>query len=272
MTRVMPPKPCTVADFGCKVSMMAVNGTTKVSPATVTTIPSSTASVSGKLMVKVEPCCGFDRIEMRPPSAWMDSRTTSMPTPRPEMSETADAVEKPGRKIRLSISSSDRGASAAMRPFAAASDLTRARSIPAPSSAILITIRPDRCNAERWTKPSSGFPSAIRRSGLPVHDRWHSGSCGSADRPSARSPCYRLPSLLTARGADGLAGHPRALPHQPGHRLEYRLHRPRADRHYAVLNFPRQLFQLVEAVRNARRTGEPSLQHLLRQHGLIDHQ
>ena len=90
-------------------------------------MPSSTASVSGRLSVKVEPLPGFEVIEMRPPSAWIERRTTSMPTPRPEMSETVSAVEKPGRKIRLSISSSVSVASAAIRPLSMAMPLARAR-------------------------------------------------------------------------------------------------------------------------------------------------
>ena len=48
----------------------------------------------------------MELIEIRPPSAWIERFTTSMPTPRPEMLEMDEAVENPGRKIRLSISSS----------------------------------------------------------------------------------------------------------------------------------------------------------------------
>ncbi len=68
-------------------------------------------------MVKVEPWPGREAIEMRPPRAWIERLTTSMPTPRPEMLETVSAVEKPGRKIRLSISLSESWASAAIRPL-----------------------------------------------------------------------------------------------------------------------------------------------------------
>ena len=93
---------------------------TSVWPATVTTMPSSTARVSGRLIVKVDPRPGATMIVMRPPSAWIERLTTSMPTPRPEMSETTEAVEKPGRKIRLSISSSDSLASAEIRPLSIA--------------------------------------------------------------------------------------------------------------------------------------------------------
>ena len=62
---------------------------------------------------------------MRPPSAWIERLTTSMPTPRPEMLETVAAVEKPGRKMRLSISSSVSCASAAISPFLTAIAFTR---------------------------------------------------------------------------------------------------------------------------------------------------
>ena len=127
MTRALPPRPCTSAALGCSVSTIAVSGTTSVCSATVTTMPSSTASVSGRLMVKVEPLPGREVIERRPPSAWIERLTTSMPTPRPEMLETSEAVEKPGRKIRLSISSSDSAASAAISPFSTAIALTRCR-------------------------------------------------------------------------------------------------------------------------------------------------
>ena len=67
---------------------MAVSGATSVCPATFTTMPSSTASVSGRLIEKVEPCPGFEVMEMRPPKAWIERLTTSMPTPRPEIADT----------------------------------------------------------------------------------------------------------------------------------------------------------------------------------------
>jgi hypothetical protein len=45
------------------------------------------ASVSGRVMVKVEPCPITERTSMRPLSLRMLVRTTSMPTPRPETLE-----------------------------------------------------------------------------------------------------------------------------------------------------------------------------------------
>ncbi|MOA06617.1 hypothetical protein D3C78_1262670 [compost metagenome] len=69
ISRWLEPKEWIAAASGCKVSTIAVNGTTSVWLATVTTMPSSTASVSGRLMVKVEPWPGREEMLMRPPSA-----------------------------------------------------------------------------------------------------------------------------------------------------------------------------------------------------------
>ena len=57
------------------------------------------ASVSGSLIENVVPLPGSVWISMRPRSASMFRRTTSMPTPRPEISVIFSAVEKPGWKI-----------------------------------------------------------------------------------------------------------------------------------------------------------------------------
>ena len=97
-------------------------------------MPSSTARVSGRLIEKVEPWPGREAIVMRPPSAWIERLTTSMPTPRPEMLEIACAVEKPGMNSRLSISPSVSWASAAISSFLIAISRTRWRLMPAPSS------------------------------------------------------------------------------------------------------------------------------------------
>ena len=102
---------------------------------------------------------------MRPPSPWMERLTTSMPTPRPEMSDTEEAVEKPGMKIRLSTSSSLRLESTSIRPLSMAIWRTRGRSMPLPSSETSITIRPLRWAADRRTVPSGPFPAATRTSG-----------------------------------------------------------------------------------------------------------
>lgn len=119
---------------------------------------------------------------MRPPNAWTFWRTTSIPTPRPEMFDTSRAVEKPGAKISWSISSSDRRASAGTMPRSAAIASTRSRSMPAPSSLTEITMRLPLCSADRRRRPSAGLPFASRSAGssMPwstqLRTRWVSGS------------------------------------------------------------------------------------------------
>ena len=64
-----------------------------------------------QLIEKVVPEPGSVLMTMRPPNDWIAVRTTSMPTPRPDRSDTLLAVEKPGRNKRLSISLSASAAS-----------------------------------------------------------------------------------------------------------------------------------------------------------------
>ena len=52
--------------------------------------------VSGRRMVNVVPTPAFESTEIVPLSRLIFVRTISMPTPRPEMSETVAAVLKPG--------------------------------------------------------------------------------------------------------------------------------------------------------------------------------
>ncbi|CRZ41267.1 Uncharacterised protein [Vibrio cholerae] len=54
-------------------------------------------------MVKRLPRPNSESTSICPPSSSMLRLTTSIPTPRPEMSETCSAVENPGAKIKLMI-------------------------------------------------------------------------------------------------------------------------------------------------------------------------
>ena len=185
---------------------------------------------------------------MRPPSAWIERLTTSMPTPRPEMSETVSAVEKPGRKIRLSISSSVSWASAAIRPLLDRRSADRARLMPAPSSETSMTIA---ARAVRGGQPDRAFGGLA--GGGALLGRLEAVVDGVADHVRQRvgQPLDdRLVDLgVFALGdqADRLAGHVGDLAHDARHALEHRLHRLGADRHDAVLDLARQLLELVEA-------------------------
>ena len=115
-------------------------------------MPSITASVSGSASVIVMPRPRSDLSEIRPPISWMLLRTTSMPTPRPEMSEIVSAVENPGAMMRLLTSSSVSVASGPRSPRSRAFLSTRSELIPAPSSRIWMMIRPPRCSAREMNR------------------------------------------------------------------------------------------------------------------------
>jgi len=88
-----------------------------------------------------------------------------MPTPRPETLVTFSAVEKPGRKIRLMVSCSERTASGAtsLRSMALARMAARLR--PRPSSLMVtMTLEPSWA-AERWMVPCRGLPARSRSAG-----------------------------------------------------------------------------------------------------------
>ena len=97
------------------------------------------ARVSGTLMLIVVPTPTLESILREPLSFAMEVLTTSMPTPRPEMSVTTLLVEKPGAKMRLNASSSVMrcAVSSSMTPRLIATCLRTVGSIPAPSSEIV---------------------------------------------------------------------------------------------------------------------------------------
>ena len=92
------------------------------------------ASVSGNLIVKRVPWPGAVSTSKTPLRRVMLRLTTSMPTPRPETSETTSAVEKPGVKISSMISRSVRRSSAEIKPCLMPRARTFSRLIPPPSS------------------------------------------------------------------------------------------------------------------------------------------
>lgn len=113
----------------------------KISLPTFTDMPSRIASVSGSTIFVVVPAPWRDMISTWPPIDWMLRFTTSMPTPRPEMSVTCSAVEKPGMKMSCQTSSSVMESETCMPCFCAfARILSRRR--PAPSSLTSITMLP----------------------------------------------------------------------------------------------------------------------------------
>ena len=114
----------------------ACMGTAKVSPPARTRRASETMTVRGSLMVIRVPAPSSLCTSISPLSRPTLARTTSMPTPRPDVVVTSGAVLKPGRKTRLSASRASRAWASAgdSKPSRAARSRRRAGSMPRPSS------------------------------------------------------------------------------------------------------------------------------------------
>ena len=85
---------------------IAFIGTAKVSPPDRIRSASEMTTVRGSLIVMRVPAPGSDWRSISPWSRLTFVRTTSMPTPRPEVAVTSPAVLNPGRKTRVSASRS----------------------------------------------------------------------------------------------------------------------------------------------------------------------
>ena len=191
-----------------------------------------------------------DLSEMRPPRSWILRRTTSMPTPRPEISETVSAVEKPGRKMRLLISSSVRTASAADQTLFARL-LQHALGIDA--GAVVADLDDDAAAAMLGGKPDRALLGLAR--GQPIGRRFDAVIDRIADDMG-----QRIAEPLDDRPIDlgGFADHfqpdllgclGRQFANQPRHALEHRAHRLRAHRHDAVLQLARMMDDIFENLR-----------------------
>ena len=188
-----------------------------------------------------------DLSEIRPPISWILLRTTSMPTPRPEISEIVSAVENPGAMMRLLISSSVSVASGPISPRSRAFLSTRSELIPAPSSRISMTIRPPRCSAREMDRPL-----LLLAGRQPVGRRLDAVVDRVADdmRQRIAEPlddrAVDLGRLAGHLEPDPLGGLGRELAHEPRHALEHRADRLRAHRHHAVLQLAGVMDDLVE--------------------------
>ena len=99
LERMISPFPSTVeycSFVGLNDSRMARAGMTYLSSPTLTSIPSIMARVKGSLMINFDPWPGLEFISTLPLSFSMAFFTTSIPTPRPDMSVISLAVENPG--------------------------------------------------------------------------------------------------------------------------------------------------------------------------------
>ena len=117
-------------------------------------------SVNGRRIVKRVPRPASVSTSIVPLSAAIRVRTMSMPTPRPEMSDTRAAVLNPGWKMSSTSSRSPSASatSAATMPRWTAICRTRPVSMPPPSSSTVMKTLLPRCDAASRTVATSGLP------------------------------------------------------------------------------------------------------------------
>ena len=96
------------------------------------------ASVKGTLISTLVPCPNLEKTLTEPLSDVIRFFTTSIPTPRPEISDIFCLVEKPGAKIKLYASVSDiaLAVTSSIILFVRAKAFKSSGSIPLPSSSI----------------------------------------------------------------------------------------------------------------------------------------
>ena len=124
-------------------------------------MPSSTASVSGRLMVNVDPLTGARRDRDAPAQrldraldhVHADAAAGDVGDGRGgrEARQEDQVVDFPVGELRVGGDQS----------VLIAISRTRGRSMPAPSSATSMMMRPERCAAARRTLPCAGLPAAI---------------------------------------------------------------------------------------------------------------
>ena len=125
-------------------------------------------SVSGTRRITRRPRPGWFSRSIEPPIRSIFDRTTSMPTPRPEMALTWSAVESPGAKMSSSRARSLRPVTSdGLRMRAASARATSfSVSIPRPSSLISIRIWLPDWRAAMLSRPVSGLPTIRRAAGV----------------------------------------------------------------------------------------------------------
>ncbi|CAM4527033.1 hypothetical protein MYXA107069_28405 [Myxococcus xanthus] len=125
----------------------------------------ATVRETGTRSSKMVPQPGADSTPTSPPRAWMEVRTASNPTPRPDRSVTTSREVKPGRKMSSRAAASDRALAAlsSNSPLRTATLRSWTGSTPMPSSSTRRLMRlPSR--AARSVRQPRGFLSAVTRS------------------------------------------------------------------------------------------------------------
>ena len=151
-----------------------------------------TPRVTGRLMTKVVPTPCSARTSMVPLRSSTTVRTTSRPTPRPELWVTSAWVEKPGENRKCSRAGPVAVESTGSRPRSTATARTWSSSMPRPSSDTSITTVEPAARAETVTVACAGLPAWIRWAG--VSQPWSTAFVTRCRSESATASSTRVSS------------------------------------------------------------------------------
>ena len=192
--------------------------------------------------------------------------TTSRPTPRPDTSVTALAVEKPSVKMSWIASRSLSVSPACSRPRSSAFLRTEAASMPAPSSISVITTWFDSCAAESSSVPVSDLPRALRTAG--GLDAVVDGVADQVHERLAELVDHRLVDarvLALQHELDALALLAREVAHQPREALEDVADRQHPHVHDRLLQLRRGARHPVDGLEQVRPHAGQHLGHVPRE-------
>jgi hypothetical protein len=160
----------TAAPRARRISSIAERGTAKIWPPALTVSAGMMVRVSGTRMTRRTPCPQRESMSTTPPIRSILARTTSMPTPRPEMAVTWPAVESPGEKMSAHLSpwESRSARSGAIMPAAIALRTSASASMPRPSSITSIRIWLPAWRAHTRSIPAGSLPDAARSAAVSI--------------------------------------------------------------------------------------------------------
>ena len=172
LTTELPPT-CSICSGSIFMTWATESsGTANVWPDDRTMSARTTESVVGRRSIIVVPRPNSDLNSTVPFNASIADRTMSMPTPRPDTSLSAAAVEKPGRKIKSRAASSVNcsACSGVINPPIRALARMAFASIPRPSSETWTTMAAPSREVRSRIMPADGLP-AFESAPRPIRGR-----------------------------------------------------------------------------------------------------
>ena len=251
-----PASSCRSAPARPMVSTTPATGTAYRSDPTRATRQRRTPSVTGSVITNRVPTPGSDWTSIAPLRSPTTVRTTSRPTPRPEVWVISDRGREAGREDGLQQRPARRGSvSAGTRPRAMAAVRKASSSTPFPSSATSMTTVEPAARADTVTVAWPGLPRATRSAGVSqpwstaLVTRWRSESATVSSTRVSSSTSWPVRMRRTSLASGPVAGELADELREAGDHTAYRDHR---EAHGPVAHRPEPALRVLAAARAAR--------------------